>query len=467
MKQWMARIPEWMIALGLIIAVLLTDRLFTHFRYSWQAHMYLHYAAVFLPGAVRRWNWRDGLLLAAVAGITYSLDDNIWRHFIPYPLDIITWWIPVVGLCNWMISPARRASTLIRTLIFTSAVAVIVPSIDEPLRYMQRFGIPFEPHAPSIWARIGVPYLAYWLLISVLTWLAIPAAVKIAERTSRIAYSISVMGVSACAAWFIVFFEFVVFRVAQQSVVSDTPFDRNYSVAILELRQSPGDFDAMWRSIAPLDWSQPPRFVPDYRQSCVDALARHDPPATARRLSEMLRQKPGKFLAEAAAPVLAQEHRYETAPELMRYALLDSTNAVTALDAMNIPQAAAAILHDQAASDAWFNGKRETADSTINPARQRSLAKLLGRDVGPRWGDWLHFYDQVVNTLPTPLSAEENADVNRVSHAIANFTSIHHALQQAGLEKTVPAPNLDVPGTTALVTEIETYLGAAEKLARP
>ena len=210
------------------------------------------------------------------------------------------------------------------------------------------------------------------------------------------------------------------------------------------------------------DWSlkKDSDFAFDYRKFCIQILAEHHRHGAARRLSSLLRRRPTSLLAEYAAPILAQEHCYEAAPELMRYALLHpgrDQDAAEALESMHIPQAGLAILRHEAF---WMETPNE--NENVSSYTETHLATLLGNDVGPKWGDWVHYYDDEVHKRPTPLSAAQASEIDRVILAVTSYWTTNDRLWTAGRASSIPPPNLDVPGTTALEQEISKYQDAAK-----
>ena len=92
---------------------------------------------------------------------------------------------------------------------------------------------------------------------------------------------------------------------------------------------------------------------------------------------------------------------------------------------------------------------------------EQELAKVLGKNVGPRWGDWLDYCTRVVDQLPTPLSAEQVRETNRVMIAMGSYYTTAGRLKRAGRLERVPKPNLNVVGTAALEQEMQKYQAAA------
>jgi hypothetical protein len=369
----------------------------------------------------------------------------------------------MVGLGEWILNPPRRLRSLFWIMIFTAGVALVVPTLEGPANRM--VSIPMGHGAARI---TNAEYLLHWPLIAVLTWLAIPAAARLSNEQNRTGKWVWVIATAACAAWFIVFFHIIVYRLASRSLAHGWPFDQNYALSLLQTRRDIADDITLWRVVESADWARKPNpYRDDYLQRCIRILAEHNRAGTAAHLSSLLRQRPSSLLADDAAPILAEEHRYETSPELMRYALLDAGEvnpAENALESMHIPQAALAIFREQALLQFVVYGTPETSGSLIETDNERRLVNLLGKDVGPKWGDWVRLYDQGVDQLPTPLSADQASEINRVVLAITKYWSTQDRLQRAGSLQSIAAPNFDVSGADALEHEISKYQRAANSL---
>jgi hypothetical protein len=67
--HWITRRPHWLIALGLMLAVMaLSVSPLERFGNFWRADWYLPAVMLFLPGAIRRLSWRQALVMVATAG---------------------------------------------------------------------------------------------------------------------------------------------------------------------------------------------------------------------------------------------------------------------------------------------------------------------------------------------------------------------------------------------------------------
>jgi hypothetical protein len=434
------------------------------FSFLWVGQIRLEVVALFLPGAIRRLNWRHAIILAAT-GFGSSWIAMRWGvHLFPY--SMLSWDVLLIALVEWILDTPRRPRALVWTMAFAVAITCVLPTL-EPLTW-HPFWLPTGTGRRMVYAS----YLVYWPLVSVLTWLAIPAARRVATQPDHPGDRLAVCGTVLSVAWFMIFFHWIVYGLSLRSLSHGWPVDRKYALSILQTRRNPTDDAAIWQSLQSADWSQSmegEEDQDDYRRRGIQALAEHDLDGTAARLSALLRTNPTPLLAGDAASVLASVHHYDAAPELMRYALLNPrwNEAREALESMAIPQAALAVMREQAIIRADAFGMRETLDSTISPSAEQRLTRLLGKDVGPKWGDWTRLYDSSVDECPTPLSASQKLEVDRVTRAVITYWETSDRVFKAGAAASILPPNFDAPGTAALEEETRKYCAAANaKLAK-
>ena len=212
---------------------------------------------------------------------------------------------------------------------------------------------------------------------------------------------------------------------------------------LLNAAHYPGLTDFLWRRLENDDWWSISSYyykgeevidtsVSNWRQVAIHLLAQADRAETARRLSELLLRRPRERLAAEAAPLLAECRRYECAPLLYRYALADSADRFSpeltdALIAMRIPQAAELILISTMRSE--YLAKRDMMIEAMLSVKQwpgiyghsrgvssedrKRLMKLLHHDAGLILADWIEYYDENIETLETPLTPEQQLEMER------------------------------------------------------
>ena len=473
-REWLSRWPLWGIALVMIVPVVVVGEFHIEdwlgndmvSRIGWRVLGYAYIAAMFLPRELRSLSWRRGAVVAALAAVVYVLDLTNWQGSIVFPYTMLTWYVPLVGVGDWAVNGPRKPRTLVWTLVLMLAVVALLASVCQPLRFANwtiRRAIS-HPGGTTIYT-FDFAWPSRSALQAVLIWLAIPAAQRLADTRNRFAAWVAVFSTMACAAWFAIFFHIVVYRLAARSLAKGWPFDRDYAVSILQLRDDKADEIVFWQAVERADWSSPPDDLRwHYPGRCIKILAERDPAVTAERLSVLLRGRPSSALAECAAPILAQQHHYETAPELMRYALLGNNDCLEALDSMRVPQAALAVI---AESERYRRPRSGTDPNELSLASEKELADLLGEDVGPKISDWNNLYDRVISQRLTPLSVDQASETDRVSRALAMYWDAQVHLLFAGRLSSVPKPNLDVPTTAGLEQEIRKYCAAATSATAP
>jgi hypothetical protein len=426
------------------------------------AEAFLLLSGILLPAPIRYRNWRRALILCAVAGCICLLKATMDGHVssIPYPVNFVAWDAILIGVGYWVATPPLDLRVLGFTIALTAAVAFTLPCVVEPVRYMHRV-----MHIPIAGGEriTDLTFTLYWSLMAICTWLAIVAARFLSDAQHRATFLRAGIAVCVPAAWFLIFFEIAVFEIAARSLKQGWPLDRDYAARILMRRHDAATDELLWEAIRSADWTARPADdeLDDYRRTCILVLDEHAPASTAPGLDMLLRQRPSFWLADDSALILAREHRYNAAPELMRYALLDANQSTSALEQMGIPQAAMAVLHEQISTETMITGRPETMGAPIEPYYERRLARLLGVDAGTKLSDWFALYDKVVDKRPTPLSIQQASETDRVVRAFFAYWSAFDQLQRIGRLSSIPAPDFNVPGTTALENEVQRYASAA------
>jgi hypothetical protein len=468
MRAWFQRLPHVVIALTLMTPVWALR--YTTFDIPGSINVngaiervadFLFYAALFLPGALRRINIRHALIMLTLAATYYGFDtaSQWWPPERPFPYSLLAWAaapVMVVGLAEWALSGQRTSHSLLWITVAALTVGCAVPLIQNPLDFTGAtvtFRLGSGSRFVTPWGR-----LIEWPLFAFLTWAAIPVALK-AAREGRRYLRFALAGVAAASlAAFLLFFHVGMYRLARISLRGDGPFSRSWSAAIFETRGSPSDFQAVWEALANADWSQPQSFYPpeEYRKDCVRVLSRIDRVAAARHLAALLRDRPSELLATWSADLLAEERRYEAVPELMRYALVGESKCTRALEAMNVPQAALPILRFVAT---YGRPAPLTPDFFIPAHERERLVRLLGGDAGAYLSDWTSYYDARAEALPTPLAPDVAAQTERVIDAMTWYDQALTRLYEAKCRLFVR--RLEADGMTAYLnqlTELEPLL---------
>jgi hypothetical protein len=437
---------------------------------EWKAQLFLPYAALFLPAAIRRLSWRQGLVMLGFAGVAFAIDTAELPHGIGFPWNEIYWQAPFAGIAYWVASEGRTKGKLGLIFMPCAAIALVLPSLT--LFACRMVDIP-------IWhgggTEIGLNYICQWLLLAAMTW----KAIQLAENRSTTApvirrWMMPAFKLLISAGWFLLFFHLLVYQLARTSIVHGIPIPRDLALWYFQTRQNAGDNAAVWHALESADWSHSydAKFLEqDYRQGCIEMLSERDRARTALRLSALLRNHPSAILANDAAAVLAREHRFEAAPELMRYALADAIDCQHAKDALvswGVPQAALAVLRGEAEWHYTLTGTPGTKTTPLwFPSSRADLSRLLGEDAGNRWADWTDLYATSIDERRSPLPDDTQKELHRVVTAVTKYWITAGRLRRSGQSSAVSPPNLDVAGTDAFAAEIKKYCDAADAIDPP
>lgn len=441
--RFIGGMPLWLIALLLLLPIWILD----HFNFSSDlgsieeffkryGARFLYFAALFLPGSIKRLNWRQVLIMLPLSAASWALDLG-WSSFkgdseVPLLFGLEPA-MAIVGvtLSEQLFLPKRSGKSIVWAIAIALAAGCTVAFIDGFLNFTGRTSS-FELPAIGGWYQASWAYLLYSPLVALLAWTSIPLAQKLPlmrTRSTRLAGG--AMAVSLIAIYFL-FFQVWMYSLAIDALRGSGPFSRGMAVAILKIHDNSSVRQELWHALETADWSQPQSYTGgnEYRRYCIDVLAARDPGGTARRLAEMLRKNPSKILARFSAKLLGDEKVYGTVPILTRYALLDEDTCTRALESMHLPVAALAILRHAAI---WHVTGAAPAPQNfpLDPSERTRLEKLLDKDAGPNSLDWAHYYDQVANTIPSPLSPDQTTETQKVTDAFISYWNATQRLENA------------------------------------
>jgi cytochrome b len=462
----LARLPHWAVALILLAPVLLVGQgsllLLVPGMGDGDRQSYglaaLFLLALFLPGAIKRLKWRHGLVMLGFAALAIGAAEALSFLRVPraaafpapvlIPLGVVIL-VLLVGVGEAFLARQRDGRTLAwvaGAAIAAGCAAAVVG--DFVLWSDWQVNVPLGGGA---YEHLKVGFLAYQLLVSMLTWTGVPAALAAgreawrgspslmatAALASRAGVTAAVMGGAVAA--FVGFYGLAAYPLAERSVDGKGPFPRSQGAMLLEVRGRDSDFERFWRDLENADWTQGPGAAgfPDWRDTYVGILSRHDGAETAARLSALLLSKPAQTLAWFAAELLAENKRYETAPLLMRFALRSRDGSPSlmatalALECMNVPQAAYPTLREAAVYAQRTQGAREGEDFELDPCYRERLTDLLGRDAGPNYLAWEKLYSEAARESPTPLAPETRAETDLTIQSFIQYWQARARLQDA------------------------------------
>jgi hypothetical protein len=462
----LARLPHWTVALILLAPVLLVGQgsllLLVPGMSDGDRQSYglaaLFLLALFLPGAVKRLKWRHGLVMLGFAALAIGAAEALSFLHVPraaafpapvlIPLGVVIL-VLLVGMGEALLARQRDGRTLgwvAGAAIAAGCAAAVVG--DFVLWSNWQVNVPLGGGA---YEHLKVGFLAYQLLVSMLTWMGVPAALAAGRgagrgspslmatvaRASRPGVTAAVMGGAVAA--FVGFYGLAAYPLAERSVDGKGPFPRSQGAMLLELRGRDSDFERFWHDLENADWTQGPGAAgfPDWRDTYVGILSRHDGAETAARLSALLLSKPAQTLAWFAAELLAENKRYETAPLLMRFALRGRDGSPSlmatalALERMKFPQAAYPTLREAAVYAQRTRGAKEGEDFELEPCYRERLTDLLGRDAGPNYLAWEKLYGEAAREAPTPLAPETRAETDLTIQSFIQYWQARARLQDA------------------------------------
>lgn len=463
LRRLLARLPHWAVALILLAPVLLVGQgsllLLVPGMGDGDRQSYglaaLFLLALFLPGAVKRLKWRHGLVMLGFAALAIGAANALSFLRVPravafpapvlIPLGVVIL-VLLVGVGEALLARQRDGRTLgwVAGAALAAGCAAAVVG-DFVLWSNWQVDIPLGGGA---YEHLKVGFLAYQLLASMLTWTGVPAALAAgregrrgspslmatAALAGRAGVTAAVMGGAVAA--FVGFYGLAAYPLAERSVDGKGPFTRSRGAMLLELRGRDSDFERFWRDLENADWTQGAGAAgfPDWRDTYVGILSRHDEAETAARLSALLLSKPAQTLAWFSAELLAENQQYETAPLLMRFALRsrDGSDAcAVALEHMNVPQAAYPTLREAAVYAQRTRGTKEGEDFELEPCYRERLTDLLGRDAGPNYLAWEELYGEAAREAPTPLAPETRAETDLTIQSFIQYWQARARLQDA------------------------------------
>lgn len=402
-------------------------------------------ASVFLPGSVLRRNGRHVvlmLMLALAVATVRVVGPESAESLLALVLSI---WNPAllfvtITVAEFMLNRAFSIGEIRWSIGVGIAMAAVFFVIDRWIAWADwRIG----GATPLGGIPVGGYYLrefVHWPLCAALAWGGVVLQERVFDSRSegfRIGVAFAGLGVFAILACFI---QLSVTTFASRSIHDGMPFRRAYGVRLLLLKPSAANREFVWEAVANDPWMEPLDAdaeerdrLGDWRIVGVRRLDELDGADTARRLSARLRERPTAFLAQVAAPYLAQHRRCESLPLLLRFAYLGEDACVEALESLRVPQVVDVIMCE------WFDA--ETApgmpmdDTRTCPAdhdwatanTRWRLGRLLGRDVGRTPREWIEAYRSWVESAPGgSCGPEQQKELDRVAAAMTKFLAAQH-----------------------------------------
>lgn len=494
------RTPGWCVALALTLAVaILATVMETIITEGWRLdrpshwHSYvsvLYTAVLFIVGPIQRSAIRQ-IAVGSVVGVTVAIGLQVLDSSLREPIaEVIADLFLLTLSVGSFESLALRLKThaVMPWLVAVSVAAAAVFLTFRTYVYYCYWDFDWDWDAYGYFGWMAENYAMRALLV----WLAVPFAFWTALYANSRGKILTFGGAGVCAAGAILFTANFRYQLAKWSLLDRGAFDRYSSVSLLADRGELADYDvlrdALKRNIGD------PRArgrdgygrIRDWRQACIDALAKNDPAGTAQLVSEIFSIKASADVLEYSAPVLAAEERYDMVPLLLRFAFpmrdrLSDSPCLAALEKLGVRQAAMPAL-----ADVVFWKRMVGDDSRLRPEEREYLTGFFGEDLGPDPNNWFASYDDVVSRLPTTLSPERDALVEREVDVYLKYEDAqarwrtayqrlateqliddgHEELLNRFTEQLRIASSLDDPRLKGPLKVIRKYLDAAQEKLR-
>jgi len=488
LRNWLCRRSPITIAALLLSAFVILHWCLTDAATSYRGNTLGRSAfgmALFVPGAVKRWQSRQMAAMAALGAVAPFIVTwaTSWIALSYTPL-IFDWTWPcglfvLVGIGEWLCRDDDSWQQLAWNMAAATGAAALYAIVDF---FILR----------CAWnATVGSAlYQGSVVLMGVFAWLAVAIATRAnSNLIVRVAYAATIVGAVAC---YIVIFQWGIFALAKASLAGSGPFDNRFAVQVLHIGNERLHHEAIVSALNQADWQMPFNRVdqwktPDWRHTAVKLLILHNENWAAEQLAALLRRQPTRNLIDMSDRLFVRQLRYETAPIYLRYALLDSMNPsgfsfvhqvryLEALQEMKLPQGAYASLqanfYNQILSraiEAREQGKPlelRDEDIEVSDELRKQLTALLGIDAGNRWMDWDRLYALHSHKAPTPLTGSLRQEIERTESCLRRYESLRNALlgiQQAAEEQgrpplpTLSQPNWNVPTIEELEAEVRSF----------
>ncbi len=413
--NWLSRIPRVVIALAMILPLVELDSSWQVAqsnslpRYSQSFLALVYFVALFVPGAIQRWKWRQMLVMALLGAATFGVLTFISSVFVGGPILWFFWYPAIVFVVLGISESSLTARGSPRFQIWTAVACLGASFAWEAIQLLvqMRGTRTFIPLLTGYILQFPLAQLMRFPLFALLGWLAIPAG-EAASRDGR-RFIRPIIGTGAIAACFLYawFFGVAIYPLAERSAAGAGPLSRNAAADLLERRGLISDYELLWQQICQGTEDGDPcsaNFSWQHKYQAI--LCRHVPDLVASWAADRLLQQPTPALANQWAEVLGQNRHFETVPILMRFALRGERECTRSLEAMGIPQAAMGWI-----MVAELNyGSGVVRDMEVH----EKLVKLLGPDVGLKLRDWFALYDRQIDQLPSPLSPDLTKEVDEI-----------------------------------------------------
>ena len=464
-------------------------------------------AALFLPSAIKQWNWRLFIGMSLFALIAPSIATWISSllelqylpviHEIARPSTIMA----LVATGHWLFSPGDRWQELLWTIACVTSAAAVYSMV-------QFF---------FFWTGTYQSTAIYFLsaLMAILTWLAISLGERSADSGKKPSHLFTAFGILILVSVYIYTFHIGIYRIARASLESEMHLDKKFAVQLLNRQGGRKNHEAIADALEDADWVN----IVDsgfqlsidepWRETAVKLMVIHDKSWAAERLSFLLIKNPNRAILDMTDGLFVECKRHETAAIYIRFALLDSINPFILpfgsskeksgldyrpyvlttlgmnrykleLEEMGVPHVALAWIYDVATLHGVHNlirlsrseetPTKEDKRIVVSKSLRQRLKQMLGSDAGEGLKDWELLYHEEIDDVYSPLNEAEREEVGRVIACFENYLAAKAELLESLPEEdwsSIEEPDWHVPTTEALEEEIDKYNDQLEKVVNP
>ena len=246
------------------------------------------------------------------------------------------------------------------------------------------------------------------------------------------------------------------------------PVPRVTGVRLLTLYGSESDSEYLWNLLAdrrlatPSEPTEYPIDSTSWRAIVIDVLIDKDDAPAIERLAATVRRNPCRALVSETAGLLSANRRFETAPELMRWALYADDRCLRALEQMHVREVAMPLVYYSTPIASMDRNSIDRGQAPFGKTSglenlDRRVASILRHAVLPEQAEtWLDNYEDRLNAIPASLDAAQEKEVRQVISAFVTQRLAQFRFRACfGGTRQCPTADWSIPTTAALVTEAE------------
>jgi hypothetical protein len=432
----LARVPRVVLAVVGVTVITVADILLRSSEAAsygqFMRHAFLPLTALVLvsAGALQRCSWRQALVMAAIFAAAVGAAAAMEAVHLPSGVRLGACWLDVwllgvvwaIGVAETVISGHRPRQAVPLVLAWTIAACLLHSMVMSSVRWT---GASFELHSGKTISHWSWSSALHWPIFALLVWAAIWLVTRPSRQRRQWAGALG-----ACLATVVLHTTFsrcAAYELAGWSLRGGGPFDKLWSVALLDSRGRGEDLRAIVEAVATADWSERIEPENDWRRSAIIKLSTNKDVASiaATRLAAQLRAKPSYDMASAVSDILVDTRTYEAVPILLRYQL--ARGSTLGLERLGMPEASLSILGLCPLDRPGF----QVDDFAIPSERRSKLTMALGYDAGPMYSDWRLAAMDAIENAPRRLPPAIQAEVDREMACFEAYASAFNDWIQA------------------------------------